>query len=459
MENQIKQVLEEQKAYYSKGTTRDLKARKNILRKLKSEIETREKDICNALYSDFKKSEFESLLSETQYILGELKDAIKKIYSWAKPKAVSPSLINFPSSAKIIKEPYGTVLIIAPWNYPFQLAISPLIGAIAAGNTAVIKPSELTPNTANIISEIISAVFPENYVNVIQGDKDVSTALLKERWDYIFFTGSPQVGKIVYQAAANNLTPVTLELGGKNPCIIDETAKLQQAARRIVWGKFLNGGQTCIAPDYILVASEVKDKLIAFLKEEIIAAYSDNPKNSPDYPRIVNQRNFDRLADLIDYEKVTFGGQIDRTDCYISPTLITEPSLDSDVMKEEIFGPLLPIISYNTEEEISDVISKYEKPLSLYVFSSRKNFSNKVMNQFSYGGGAINDTIVHFVNKRLPFGGVGQSGIGAYHGNLTFDVFSHHKSVVRRGTWLDIPLKYAPYEGKLNLVKKLKNFI
>lgn len=459
MENQIKQVLEEQKAYYNKGTTRDLKARKNILRKLKSEIETREKDICDALYADFKKSEFESLLSETQYILGELNDAIKKIYSWAKPKAVSPSLINFPSSAKIIKEPYGTVLIIAPWNYPFQLAISPLIGAIAAGNTAVIKPSELTPNTANIISEIISAVFPENYVSVIQGDKDVSTALLKERWDYIFFTGSPQVGKIVYQAAANNLTPVTLELGGKNPCIIDETAKLQQAARRIVWGKFLNGGQTCIAPDYILVASEVKDKLIAFLKEEIIAAYSDNPKNSPDYPRIVNQRNFDRLADLIDYEKVTFGGQIDRTDCYISPTLITEPSLDSDVMKEEIFGPLLPIISYNTEEEISDVISKYEKPLSLYVFSSRKNFSNKVMNQFSYGGGAINDTIVHFVNKRLPFGGVGQSGIGAYHGNLTFDVFSHHKSVVRRGTWLDIPLKYAPYEGKLNLVRKLKNFI
>ncbi|MCF8714241.1 aldehyde dehydrogenase [Joostella atrarenae] len=459
MENQIKQVLEEQKAYYNKGTTRDLKARKNILRKLKSEIEIREKDICDALYADFKKSEFESLLSETQYILGELNDAIKKIYSWAKPKAVSPSLINFPSSAKIIKEPYGTVLIIAPWNYPFQLAISPLIGAIAAGNTAVIKPSELTPNTANIISEIISAVFPENYVSVTQGDKDASTALLKERWDYIFFTGSPQVGKIVYQAAANNLTPVTLELGGKNPCIVDETAKLQQAARRIVWGKFLNGGQTCIAPDYILVASEVKDKLIAFLKEEIIAAYSDNPKNSPDYPRIVNQRNFDRLADLIDYEKVTFGGQIDRTDCYISPTLITEPSLDSDVMKEEIFGPLLPIISYNTEEEISDVISKYEKPLSLYVFSSRKNFSNKVMNQFSYGGGVINDTIVHFVNKRLPFGGVGQSGIGAYHGNLTFDVFSHHKSVVRRGTWLDIPLKYAPYEGKLNLVRKLKNFI
>lgn len=459
MKNKIKQLINTQKTFYNEGFTRNIQARKNILKKLKSEIKNREKDICDALYADFKKSEFEALLSETQYILAELKNTIKKIESWARDKTVRASFVNFPSSAKIIKEPYGMVLIIAPWNYPFQLAISPLIGAIAAGNTVVLKPSELTPNTAAIISEIITAVFPANYVSVVLGDKDVSTALLNERWDYIFFTGSPQVGKIVYQAAAKNLTPVSLELGGKNPCIIDETAKLKQTARRIVWGKFLNGGQTCIAPDYILIASEVKNKFIHCLKEEIVNAYSKNPKNSPDYPRIVNESNFERLSKLINNEDIIFGGDIDKNDCYISPTLINEPSLESDLMKEEIFGPILPIISYTSEEEIHEIIMSYEKPLSLYVFSSRKQFSNKIMKQFSYGGGAVNDTIVHFINKRLPFGGVGYSGIGAYHGDLTFDIFSHHKSVLRRGTWLDIPLRYAPYKGKLNLVKKLKNFI
>ncbi|WP_456867022.1 aldehyde dehydrogenase [Galbibacter sp. BG1] len=456
MKNDIKKLIDAQKSFYNEGFTKDVPTRKNILKRLKSEIKNREKDICDALYADFKKSEFETLLSETQYILGELNDAIKKIHSWTREKTVSASLINFPSSAKIIKEPYGTVLIIAPWNYPFQLAISPLIGAITAGNTAIIKPSELTPNTATIISEIIKAVFPENYVSVVQGDKDISTALLQERWDYIFFTGSPQVGKIVYQAAAKHLTPVSLELGGKNPCIIDETAKLKQAAKRIVWGKFLNGGQTCIAPDYILVASNIKDKLIQHLKNEIIAAYSENPKNSSDYPRIVNKNNFDRLSKLINNEDIAFGGVIDKTDCYISPTLINEPSLESDLMKEEIFGPLLPIISYNSEEEIQSIITSYEKPLSLYVFSNRRQFSNKIMKQFSYGGGVINDTIVHFLNKRLPFGGVGHSGIGAYHGDLTFDVFSHHKSVVRKGTWLDIPLRYAPYSKKMKWIKILE---
>jgi aldehyde dehydrogenase (NAD+) len=346
-------------------------------------------------------------------------------------------------------------LIIAPWNYPFQLALCPLIAAVSAGNSIVLKPSELTPHTSSLIAEIISNVFDKNHVEVIEGGVEVSENLLSQRWDYIFFTGSVAVGKIVYKAAAEHLTPITLELGGKNPCIIDETADLKLAAKRIVWGKFINAGQTCIAPDYLLVHDSIKLEFIEHLKQEITNAYGENPQLSPDFTRIINTRNWERLLNLIEPEKVVFGGQSNKENSYLAPTLIDEPSLDSEVMKEEIFGPILPILTYENESELDAIISKYEKPLSLYVFTTKNNFAEKIIQKFSFGGGCINDTVIHFSNNRLPFGGVGHSGIGAYHGKMSFDTFSHKKAIVKKANWLDLPLRYAPYKGKITLIRKI----
>ncbi len=433
--------------------------RKEALIKLLNVIITHENEIIEALYSDFRKPAFEAVLTETNYVISELKDTIKNLHKWAKPKRVFPSILNFPSTDYIYKEPYGNVLIIAPWNYPFQLALCPLISAVAAGNQVVLKPSELTPKTSEIITKIITKTFPVNHVEVMEGGLEVSQKLLSQRWDYIFFTGSVPVGKIVAKAAAENLTPVTLELGGKNPCIIDNTANLKLAAKRIVWGKFINAGQTCIAPDYILIQKDMKSHFMEFMKLEITKAYGENPKLSPDYARIINEKNWLRLANMIEENKVIFGGQTDIEDCYISPTLIDESSVDSLIMKDEIFGPLLPILSYENETEINTIISKYEKPLSLYVFTEDKKFAQKIIKQYSFGGGCINDTVVHFSNKRLPFGGVGHSGIGAYHGRLSFDTFSHKKAIVKKANWLDLPMRYAPYKDKLKSIQKLLKWL
>ena len=452
----ISQIVQEQKTYFASQQTKDISNRKKLLKSLLSEIIKREKDIVNALYADFKKSEYESVMTETSIVISELKRTIKNINAWAKPQSVLPAFLNFPSSSKIYKEPYGIVLVISPWNYPYQLAFVPLIGAIAAGNTVVVKPSELTPNTSKITKEIIESVFDKNLASVVEGGVDVSTELLQQRWDYIFFTGSVSVGKIVAKAAAQFLPPVTLELGGKNPCIIDETANIKLAAKRIVWGKLINGGQTCIAPDYLLIHASVKDKFVNYYQKEVTKAYGDNPENSKDYPRIVNQRNFDRLASMLENETFLVGGKTNREDNYISPTLIDEPSLDSEVMKSEIFGPISPVISYRNEEEIERIIYNYEKPLALYVFSGNKKFANKMIAKYSFGGGTINDTTVHFANHNLPFGGVGESGIGSYHGKQTFNLFSHKKGVTKRYNWLDLPMRYAPYKGKL---KTLKTFM
>jgi aldehyde dehydrogenase (NAD+) len=437
----------------------NVSSRKEALIKLLDVIIKHENEIIQALYEDFKKPPFESVLTETSYVISELKNTIKHIKSWAKPKRVWPSLLNFPSTDYIYKEPYGKVLIIAPWNYPFQLALCPLISAVAAGNQVVLKPSELTPKTSAIIAKIIEKVFQHNHVKVIEGGVEASQKLLAQRWDYIFFTGSVPVGKIVAKAAAENLTPVTLELGGKNPCIIDETANLKLAAKRIVWGKFLNAGQTCIAPDYILIQEDMKSHFEDYLKKEIIAAYGENPKLSPDFPRIVNEKNWHRLVSMIEPQKVIFGGVTDVEDCYISPTLVEEDSLDSLLMEDEIFGPILPILTYKEEAEIATVISKYEKPLALYVFTDDRKFAKKIIKNHSFGGGCINETVIHFSNKRLPFGGVGHSGIGAYHGKLSFDTFSHHKGVVKKATWLDLPMRYAPYNNKLASIKKLLKWL
>jgi aldehyde dehydrogenase (NAD+) len=449
----ITKIIQSQKNYFITGETKSIAFRKKSLLLLKDEILKREHEIIDALYKDLKKPAFESILTETEVVIAELNLTIKNLTAWAKPKPVFPSMLNFPSTDKIYSEPYGNVLIIAPWNYPYQLALSPLIGAVAAGNTVILKPSELTVNTSIILQDIITNVFKPEHVSVIQGDATIAQELLAQYWDYIFFTGSVAVGKIVAKAAAENLTPTTLELGGKNPCIIDESAQIKLAAKRIVWGKFLNAGQTCIAPDYILIHDSVKQPLIDALQSEIDIAFTKNPEQSKDLARIVNERNFNRLVAMLQNETIAIGGKTNANELYISPTVIDEPSLDSEVMKGEIFGPILPVLGYNNENDINAIISKYNKPLSLYVFSTNQAFAKKMISTYSFGGGAINDTIIHFSNHRLPFGGVGDSGIGSYHGKGTFDTFSHKKAVVKKGNWLDLPLRYAPYKGKTKLIK------
>ena len=437
----------------------DINYRKESLKKLLHVITKNEDAIIKALYDDFKKPAFEAVLTETNYVISDLKENIKNISSWAKPKKVWGSLLNFPSSDFIYSEPYGNVLILSPWNYPFQLALCPLVAAVAAGNKVTLKPSELTPNTSAIISKIISETFPVKDVVVITGDATIAADLLKKRWDYIFFTGSVGVGKIVAKAAAENLTPVTLELGGKSPCIVDETANLELSARRIVWGKIINAGQTCVAPDYILVHHKMKDTFVKFLIQEIQKALGPNPEESPDYARIINLKNWERQLTLLEGQKILFGGESNKDSLYLAPTLLDNPSMESLVMKEEIFGPVLPILSYESENDIEKIISSFDKPLSLYLFSENKSFIDEVLKKYSFGGGCINDTVMHLVNNRLPFGGVGNSGMGAYHGKLSFDIFSHQKSIVKRGTWLDVPLRYAPYNDKLKTIRQLLKWI
>lgn len=433
--------------------------RKLALQKLLKNIIIHEDEILDALYKDFKKPRFEGVISETSYVINDLKYTLKNLSSWSKPKRVFPSLLNFPSTDKIYSEPYGRVLIISPWNYPFQLAFSPLIAAIAAGNSVTLKPSELTPYTSAIVSKIVRESFDVKQALVVTGDYTIAQDLLQKRWDYIFFTGSVPVGKIVAKAAAEHLTPVTLELGGKSPCIIDETANLPLAAKRIIWGKLFNAGQTCIAPDYILVHYRMKKKLIPLLIQEIESALGENPEQSEDFARIVNLKNWRRQVALIENQFVLYGGQHNEENLYVAPTLLDEPMPESAVMQEEIFGPILPIITYENKADLHKIISRYEKPLSLYIFSDDRAFQNEILNKYSFGGGCINDTLTHFANKNLPFGGVGHSGIGAYHGKLGFDTFSHKKSVVKKANWLDVPLRYAPYKGKLNMIKRILNWI
>ncbi|MGC1630580.1 MAG: aldehyde dehydrogenase [Gelidibacter sp.] len=453
----IKDIAQRQHDFFRTQQTKDVSFRKKSLKRLQEEIVKREDAICDALYADFKKPKFETLAAETQFVLAELKYTLKKIDRWASPERVSASWMNWPSYDYIYKEPYGAVLIIAPWNYPFQLVIAPLIGAIAAGNTAVVKPSEVTPHTAAVISEIITAVFDPDHVAVVEGGVAVSQQLFAEKWDYIFFTGSSQVGKIVYESAAKHLTPVTLELGGKNPCIVDDTAAIDLAAKRIVWGKFLNAGQTCIASDYILVHESVKNKLVDALKENITKCYGENVEASPDFSRTVSQKHFAGLKDMLQGEDILFGGHSNEKDNYLSPTLVNEPKMDSKLMAGEIFGPILPIIAYKTEADIHTYISNYGKPLAAYVFSKNKRFQKKIIDTYSFGGGAINDTVIQITNKRLPFGGVGQSGIGAYHGKISFDIFSHHKAIVKKANWFEAPVRYPPYKIPIKFAKKIKH--
>jgi aldehyde dehydrogenase (NAD+) len=433
--------------------------RKSYLKRLLHELELAEDAICDALYRDFKKPVFETVLTETHYVKSVIKELIGNLDSWTKPKWVRPTLLNFPSTEYILKEPYGSVLVIAPWNYPFQLALCPTIAAFAAGNRVTLKPSEHTPTTSSIIADLMGRVFPKEWIEVIEGDAKVASQLLAQRWDYIFFTGSVSVGKLVAQAAAQHLTPTTLELGGKNPCIVHQSAEIGLTAKRIVWGKWINAGQTCIAPDYVLVDAIIKDQLVQAIQVEIENAYGTNTAQSPDFTRIVNKTHFNRLIKLLENQIIFYGGIVDANDYFISPTLVNEPSPESALMQDEIFGPILPIISYQAEAEIETIIALYEKPLALYVFANDKSFSKKISTQFSFGGGCINDTVIQFNNKRLPFGGVGHSGYGAYHGKYSIDTFLHHKSMVRKANWLDLPMRYAPYKNKLAGIRKMLRWL
>ena len=379
----------------------------------------------------------------------------KELKNWSKTKQTDTPLYLFPTKSYIKKEPYGTVLIIGPFNYPVQLVFEPLIGAIAAGNTAIVKPSELTPHVAIVIKDIIEDTFDEAYVSVVEGGIEETQTLLSLPFDYMFFTGSEKVGKIVYEAAARKLIPVTLELGGKSPVIVDDTANIKVASERISFGKFTNAGQTCVAPDYILVQRKVKNDLIKALTKTITEFYGENIEKSPDFGRIVNQKHFNRLNDLIQIHKdnVVFGGNSSKEDLYIEPTLLDNITNDNKIMKEEIFGPILPIITYDNFDEVLEIIQSKSKPLSLYLFSEDENMTHRVVEELSFGGGAINDTLMHLANPNLPFGGVGSSGIGQYHGKYSFDTFSHMKSYTFKSTRLESSLFFPPYKGKFKYIK------
>ena len=451
----ITELKEAHHQFFKAYKKQPISVRIDHLKKLKKVINEKEQDIFDALDRDLKKPAFESFTSELLMVLKEIDAFVKNLKEWAAPKRVSGSLLNFPSQDFLITEPYGTVLMISPWNYPFQLAMIPLVGAIGAGNTVVLKPSESAPHTSKVLIDILSAVFPKEWVTVVEGDAKVAQALLKEKWDYIFYTGSTQVGKIIAKAAAEHLTPVTLELGGKSPSIVDGTTPIQKTARRIVWGKFLNCGQTCIAPDYVLVQSQFKDALIQALVEEIEKAFGTNVQDSKDYGRIIHEKHFKKLEADLKNQKVVYGGKTDINELFFEPTIVDQPVMDSPLIQDEIFGPILPILSYETLDDIDEVLTQLKNPLAFYVFSRNKKFINTWIQNYSFGGAVVNDALVHFTNPKLPFGGIGNSGLGAYHGKYSFDLMSHSKPVVKRSFWFDLPQRYAPYPKSLSLFKTI----
>ena len=438
----ISKKYEKQKKFFNSGTSKSIQYRINSLKKLKKNISLNENEIINALKSDLGKSETETFFSEIALIYIEINLALKNVKRWSKKRKVSSSLINFLSSDYIIPEPYGVTLNISPWNYPFQLSISPLIGAVAAGNTVILKPSEFSSKTSEIIKKIIENTFEKGHVDVILGGPEIGSKLLDFNWDYIFFTGSTNIGKIVAQKAAINLTPTTLELGGKNPCIVDETANLKVASKRIVFGKFLNCGQTCIAPDFILVHESVKKDFTEKIIERIKKIYNEDVENSENYSRIINKKHFLRLIKLLEKDKIIYGGKNNPNSNFIEPTLIDGSNFNSSLMKEEIFGPILPVVSYSNKDELKKILDNYKDPLAFYIFSNDKKFSNELIKRYSFGGAAVNDTISQIVNHRLPFGGIRNSGLGSYHGKQSFKTFSFYKPYIVKSNIFDLNAKY-----------------
>ena len=446
-ETEIRQIVENQRTYFYTGATLPLSHRIEALKKIQSYILTHEAEIGKAIRKDLGKSDFESYMCETGLVLSEITYMLKHIRSFAKEKNVLTPLAQFHSRSFKKPSPYGVALIMSPWNYPFLLTIDPLIDALAAGNTVVLKPSAYSPYTSAVIQSMIEECFDTRYVAVITGGRAENTCLLNEHFDYIFFTGSQTVGKEVMRHAAAHLTPVTLELGGKSPCIVEESANIKLAARRIVFGKYLNCGQTCVAPDYIYCDRKIKDQLLAEIKRQIKRQFRSEPLTNKNYGKIINEKHFDRITKLIDSSKVVFGGKCDHTTLKIEPTVMDHVTFDDAVMQEEIFGPILPILTYDSLDQAIHKINSMPHPLALYVFTSDKTAARKVTARCGFGGGCINDTIIHLATSEMGFGGFGESGMGSYHGKDGFRTFSHYKSIVDKKTWLDLPMRYQPYRN------------
>lgn len=451
----IEEIIQSQKQYFFSGETKPLQFRLHQLETLKDAIKKYESEIMKALNADLNKSEFESYSTEIGMLYKEIGFTMKRLNKWMKPERIKTPLTHFGTKSYIYPEPYGVALIIAPWNYPFSLQISPLIGAIAAGNCAVIKPSELTPNVSKVISKMIDEIYEGRYVAVVEGGVEVSQKLLDQDFDKIFFTGSVNVGKIVMEAASKKLTPVTLELGGKSPAIVDETADLKLAAKRIVWGKFTNSGQTCIAPDYLYVQRNVKSKLIESMQQYITELYGGTPLENKEMTHIVNQNHFNRLRRYLNDGRIITGGSIDESSLAIEPTLIDGIDWSSPVMQDEIFGPILPILEFDDIGEVVENVRAHPKPLALYLFTENEQQQRHIIDTLSFGGGCINDTLIHVASPYLPFGGVGQSGTGSYHGKASFDAFSHEKSIIKQTNKFDIVFRYPSYKHGLKIMKKL----
>lgn len=449
--------LENLRSYFNSGNTQSYAFRKEQLNRLKSSILKHEKDLYDALYTDLKKSPEEVWVTETGMVISELNTAIKKLGKWMRPKRVSTNLLNLPSRSRILSEPLGVVLIIAPWNYPFQLLINPLIGAIAAGNCVVLKPSEFAPATDAVMKKIIEETFSKDYILYQQGDGAVVIPEMMNNFtfDHVFYTGSTAVGKIIYKMAAEKLTPVTLELGGKSPCVVESDANIKVAARRIAMTKFSNAGQMCVAPDYVLVHESVKEKFVDAMKESIEKFFSSTPEESYNYGKIINEKQFDRLSNYLQQGKVVHGGRSDKEKLFIEPTLLTDVAMNAAVMKDEIFGPILPIFSFNEKEEALKIIQQHPNPLSFYVYTSNSTKENDWLKAVPAGGSCVNNSSWHLTNHNLPFGGRGFSGMGNYHGHFSFDTFSHKKAVMKTPTWFDPNIKYPPFKGKLSLFKKV----
>lgn len=453
--NTIENIVKNQRTYFNKRETLDYSFRKKQLLKLKNMLKKHEKEIYQALADDLNKSKDETYMTELGFLYVEIDLAIKNLKDWMEVEQVHTPLTHKGSKSYIYKEPYGVTLVIVPWNYPLQLAISPVIGAIAAGNCVIIKPSEFSRATSRIIADMFQATFESNYMTVVEGAKKESQELLKQQFDYIFFTGSTNVGKIVMKAASEHLTPVTLELGGKSPAIVDKDADINMAAKRIVWGKFTNAGQTCVAPDFLYVHEKVKNKLVKAMKKYIVSFYKKNPLENKDYGRIINSDHFNRLSNYMNKGNILFGGNTHTEKLAIEPTLIDGITWDDPIMKKEIFGPLLPILTFGKLDEALAQIKKNDKPLAFYYFGNNKKSQDKVLKEMPFGGGCINDTLYHLANPHLPFGGVGSSGMGGYHGKYSFDTFSHRKSILKQTNSFDIPLRYPGSKIASAIVKKV----
>lgn len=448
-------VLEKQRDYFASGETKAIDFRIQQLKKLYQAIEDYEDEILEALHEDLNKVGFEAYATEIGLVLEEITYLLKNMKKFLKPKRVRTPLSQFPSVSRVYKEPYGQVLIIAPWNYPFLLTISPLVGALAAGNTAVIKPSEFAPATSAILKRIIEKTFDPAYVTVVEGAVEVNQSLLTKDFDFIFFTGSTEVGKIVMEKASQHLTPVVLELGGKSPAIVDETADIKMAAKRIAWGKGINAGQTCVAPDYVLVQEEVKAELIQELMKYFTEFFGEDAEKNDEYPKIINEKHYQRLTALVETGEVIYGGQQNDNSRQLNLTMMDQVSWDDPIMQEEIFGPILPILSYKNLDEAIGAIKARPKALALYLFTESKAIEERVLTEVSFGGGAINDTLTHLASPYMGFGGVGQSGMGNYHGKDSIDTFSHSKSILKKSSWIDLPFRYPPYETSKKLLKMI----